>query len=299
MCSKLFKAMLAAGLLTSAASALASPISLPSGPLFIQYTNAEQYSNSNSITDASGSFHEGNWGIVQVSNIFIGNVITPNALIGNSNAPVFVQGQNGGNQITGIFYGAQASGNLSDGNSTGGVMDLYWQDSAPSIATSTELGSPFVPGKRTAQNAYTGFADPTGATMTFLAELKFVPDCGGPINTICSTSVPSVNGGTAFSFQSVIPGVTVNSQLGAWETKLDGNYFTLDTALSPLLNVADFKTKSSFDLAVNWNGAGDIIGLSSSDPIQAYATPEPGSLALVGLALVGFAFSGRRSRKQA
>ncbi len=297
MCSKLFKAMLAAGLLTSAASVLASPISLPGGPLYIKYDNAEQYSNTNSIhtTDANGNaVTEGDWGVIQVSTISKGVILPPpGSDIATAGGSVFNDGGVGGHQITGIFYGTNSI--AGTGNSTGGVLDLYWQDvGVASIGTELTAANNLL--KRTAQNAYTGYADPTGATMTFLGEFFFTPGCdSGGVNTICSGIIPG--SGSASSYQDVN-----TAKVGAWTTTLDTNFFTLDALGAGLVPPADIRTDSNFSTngAGLWNVAGtDIIGLSSRDPIRAFATPEPGSLALIGLALVGFAFSGRRSRKQA
>src|SRR5690242_7061952 len=70
--SMVFIAVLTAAVFTSA-TVMAAPITLPVSPLFIQYTNNEQFSLSNSIhsTDPTtgGVTSEGNWGILQISSI--------------------------------------------------------------------------------------------------------------------------------------------------------------------------------------------------------------------------------------
>src|SRR5579864_8316833 len=67
-----FLAVFAAAVLTGA-TVMAAPITLPVGPLFIQYTNDEQFSVTNSIhsTDATTGAvtSEGNWGVLQISSI--------------------------------------------------------------------------------------------------------------------------------------------------------------------------------------------------------------------------------------
>ena len=299
MRSKLFKAMIAAGLLTAGVAAVAGPISLPGGPLFIQYTNVEQYSASNSITttDALGNpVNEGNWGIIQVSSIVQGTALPPpGSDIQGGGANVFSPGSPGGPQITGIFYGTHSI--AGTGNSTGGVVDLYWQD-VGSANTGAQLAAGFNPSNRPNQRTYLGFAEPLNPSFTFLGEFLYTPGCdNGGVNTVCSGTVPGTGDGAAKSYQDVNLAAG-----GAWATKLDTNFFTLNAIGAPLVPPADIRTDSNFTAngASLWNVAGtDIVGLRSNDPIRANATPEPGSLALVGLALVGFAFSGRRLRKQA
>src|SRR5216683_8209761 len=69
--STVFLAVFAAAVLTGA-TVMAAPITLPVGPLFIQYTNDEQFSITNSIhstTTTGAATSEGNWGILQISSI--------------------------------------------------------------------------------------------------------------------------------------------------------------------------------------------------------------------------------------
>src|SRR5260370_9683646 len=87
--SAVFIAVFAAAVLTGA-TVMAAPITLPVGPLFIQYTNAEQFSITNSIqsTTTTGAVtNEGNWGILQISNIVKGTALTPQGADIHDGAP--------------------------------------------------------------------------------------------------------------------------------------------------------------------------------------------------------------------
>src|SRR5258705_12772549 len=71
--STVFLSVFAAAVLTGA-TVMAAPITLPVGPLFIQYTNDEQFSLSNQIHSTvpgqpQTQTSEGNWGILQISSI--------------------------------------------------------------------------------------------------------------------------------------------------------------------------------------------------------------------------------------
>src|SRR4030081_675358 len=103
--SAVFLAVFAAAVLTGA-TVLAAPITLPVSPLFIQYTNDEQFSISNSILskDATtgATTKEGNWGILQISSIVKGTALNPPGTdIQGGGANVFTDGGVGGHQITG------------------------------------------------------------------------------------------------------------------------------------------------------------------------------------------------------
>jgi hypothetical protein len=318
--STVFLAVFAAAVLTGA-TVMAAPITLPVSPLFVQYTSNEQFSLSNSIhsTDATTNLptSEGNWGILQISSIEKGTAQNPRGTdIQGGGANVFVNGQAGGNQITGIFYGVQNIGvNPGGFSSTGGFIDLYWQD-VGTANTGADLAAGFNPARRPNQKTYTGYAEPGNPAFIFLAQLAFGPGCdGNPIHTICTGVVPATTDGVAKSYQSVNLAAG-----GVWASQLDSNFFTLDANGLPLVLAQDVRTDSNFDRnsAAAWNGLGigvvdascpnghtgtgqapcDIIGFRADGPVRVEATPEPGTLSLLAFGLLGgVGFLRRRMQK--
>jgi len=303
--STVFLAVFAAAVLTGA-TVMAAPITLPVGPLFIQYTNDEQFSVSNSIhsTNAtSGAVtSEGNWGILQISNIFKGTALNPQGSdIQGGGANIFTDGGVGGHQITGIFYGTQVNpGGLS---AQGGVVDLYWQD-VGKANTGADLASGFDPTRRLNQKTYTGYAEPLNPGFIFLAQLIYGPGCdNNPLHNVCTGVAPGTGDGTAKSYQSVNLAAG-----GLWASQLNSDFFTLDANGQPLAPAQDIRTDSNFSQngASAWNGVAsqcvpgvpcDIIGLRSNDPVRLQVTPEPGTLSLFGLGMLGMGFLRRRKQK--
>jgi hypothetical protein len=295
--STVFLAVFAATVLTSA-TAMAAPITLPVGPLFIQYTNDEQFSITNSIHSTNATTgavtSEGNWGILQISSIVKGTAQSPpGSDIQGGGANVFSDGGAGGPQITGIFYGTTVNpGGLS---AQGGVIDLYWQD-VGKANTGADLASGFDPARRLNQKTYTGYAEPLNPAFIFLAQLAFGPGCdSNPAHNVCTGVAPGTGDGTAKSYQSVNLAAG-----GLWASQLDTNFFTLDANGNPLVPAQDVRTDSNFTQngASGWDGTGDILGLRSNDPVRLEATPEPGTLSLLGSsALLGIGFLRRRKQK--
>jgi hypothetical protein len=315
--STVFLAVFAAAVLTGA-TVMAAPITLPVSPLFIQYSSNEQFSLSNSIqtTGPAGPTTEGNWGILQISSIEKGTAPNPRGSdIQGGGANVFFNGQAGGNQITGIFYGVQNTGvNPGGFSSTGGFIDLYWQD-VGTANTGADLAAGFNPARRPNQKTYTGYAEPGNPAFIFLAQLAFGPGCDGvATHHICTGVVPATTDGVAKSYQSVNLAAG-----GVWASQLDSNFFTLDANGNPLVLAQDVRTESNFNRnsAAAWNGLGivadascpnghtgtgqapcDIIGLRADGPVKLEAVPEPGTLSLFGLGLLGAGFLRRRKQRR-
>src|SRR4051812_19257185 len=109
--------ILVAGGLVSAGT-FAAPIVLPNAPIFLQFVDAEQFSATNDIGNAANptTFHpaagtEGTWGVVQVTSMQLGTVLNPlGSDIQGGGSTFFSNGQNGGNQVLGIFHSIHTDG---------------------------------------------------------------------------------------------------------------------------------------------------------------------------------------------
>lgn len=118
----------------------AVPITLPAGPIFAEFGTREQYSASNDLNNLNNPARagvEGNWGTVLLKSISVGTVLAPTGSdIGGPVTPIFLDGQNAGQQILGIFYGVQNNPGGPPFTSTGGVLDLYfWEVNNQSVGT--------------------------------------------------------------------------------------------------------------------------------------------------------------------
>jgi hypothetical protein len=171
------------------------------------------------------------------------------------------------------------------------VLDLYGFNSS-SQDVHTELASDANLVKRTAQNEYTGFTCAAGdtASCTFLARLDFVygsDGAGDTTNTVVDFIDPLTFTGRSAAYLSVD-----TSKASAWTSAFDTNFFTLDPFNAPLANTPDVRLDTVFDYAggSTWDFGEDVFGVRADDPARAFlaAAPEPASLALLSMALIGF-----------
>lgn len=188
-------------------------------------------------------------------------------------------------QITGMFYGIEGLPSGTGGNAfpaTLGYLDLYWRDL--SLFSTSDI-STVLPGARTSQSTATGYTD-----GDLLVRLKF---SSGIISTdssvfIAGSVIPTP--GTGFVGIATSYAEVDTSVVGAWTDSLDSDWFT--TAFG----TRDFRFRNIYEELLPWNDLQNgILGARSTDPATAYAIPEPATLALVGLSLIGIGVARRRN----
>lgn len=283
-------------------AAMASPVpALPGGPLYFKFDNREQIAISGTTGAAFGDSAEINWGVLTVSTINQGLVTGPNVI--SSTGSAFFSNISSGGQITGMFYGIHGLPAGTGGNpfpATGGFLDLYYRDL--SILGITDLATSG-PGVRTGLSTATGFTD-----GTLLARIAFASGINAASTSVFinGTLAPDTSGGflgAATSYANVVDvngDSVINSLDGVWAGILNTDFFTPDTYSF----TRDFRFRNIYEALTSWDntagcatGGNCIVGAFSTDPATAFAIPEPGSLALLGLSLLGLA--GLRRKQSA
>lgn len=293
--------------ITASAQAFWTPPA--SSPLYIKFSNDEQIAVSgNGITAPTGGYllptgissAEQNWGILSVSSIQLGNTsINPYLYpaitgAGSNKMPSNIE-------ITGIFYGIQqytGAGCPTAICSSGGYIDLWGDDSNAVGFTTADIASA-TSGQRTGQNTFTNFTD-----GTFLGRLAFnwgIVSGNENIDIKGNQAASDILAGQQGQAESYADIIDVNgdgkidASDGAWAALLNGDYFPVLGATGNV-EYRDFRFNNNYNLNPAWSSGTDIVGAVSDDPARVYTTPEPGTIALLGLGFLGMVPLARRRK---
>lgn len=268
--------------------ALALALPLPNGPFYGDYVNLEWINTDQDDLTSPGQ--EDNWGIALLGwydQAIIDPITGGFSPVNASSDPTWGNGDFG-KELTAIFYDIDVvefnltSGTLLNGNYTlnsiGGKMDIWLNDAGSldygAAAATDRIGS--------SGGLFDGITNQPNSELWL--SLEFVAyDAGGGTDYSIYGGGQS---GNAFNINYADSYLSVTG--GTMAQYFDTNYWTLTKADGSTVT-ADFHNKNSFDAfnARGWNA-------NSEDPIEGFVVPEPTTVALFGLGLLGLASIGRR-----
>lgn len=263
--------LLAGGTLPAAAGALI-PLGGFSGPVQLNFDNYESFLTASGAVSSTPAVGDQNFGIFSVYSI-----TTTTSL----KLPVWSAGT-GGDVLVGVFNGINVKTLTGSGpnvttTNTGGVFQLYLVPTTEFVAAGGDQGTA---GYTNAASCAIGGLCYHGITDTALGQLA-----------LTMTLVPGVDG----------PGVTLTANVNVTTNPPIGSA-SFDGLVSDSTQFAPNVTgKDSFCPNVIASGCAGAdnssFALASQDPITGSVIPEPGSMALLGSALLSLGVFGRRKKK--
>ena len=271
-------------LLFGASAASAAPLNLIAGDYDLKFEGYQQLSPEGAITyehpdRGETPTGESAWGVVRGTSYSVDGTDEWGA-----------RDEQGG--IYGMFHGFTPVEDPTEDRfqSTGGQLDLYYFSDISGTSFSDLFGEDFGPDLRDGDDS---FGDITSGERLVSIEFKPGAVTDDDDVTLDGDLIPDP-GGTFTGFSLGFGDVIDDS--GIWADQVVRDTFERGDHLR------DVRFDSRYNDESSWDGDGDVIGADLDDPASFTAIPNPGTLMLMGLGLLGLggvAGAARRNRESA